>query len=115
MPAVDERPHGDGPAGGRELDRVGEEIADELDESLVVAANRRHLGEVRLECELACARERGRGLDQLATDLVEAHRREVELQSARIEACDEEQVADQALQPLGAAVDDGQEAASAHR
>ena len=36
--------------------------------------------------------------------------REVQLQAARVEPGDEEQVADQALQPLGAAVDDREEA-----
>ena len=109
--AVDERPHRDGPARRRELQRVREQVADELHEPLVIAVDERDRRSTSSSsCDLAGAGERRRRLDDLARDLVDAHRGEVQLQAARIEARHEEEVADQPLQPLRAAVDDREEA-----
>ncbi len=105
--AVHERAHRDRSAGGRELQRIREQVAHELHEPVVVAEHRRYLLEVGLEHDLARACKRDGALDELACH---ARRgvtsREVQLQAARVEPRDEEQVADQALEPLGASVDD---------
>ena len=61
------------------------------------------------QCDLARARKRPGRLDRVADDLVELRVGELQLQAVRVEARNEEQVADQPLQPLGAAVDDREE------
>ena len=79
------------------------------DEALAVAEDRRHVGELGAQVDRAAAGERRRRFDRVAHDRGHVDVGELQLQAVRVEPRDEEQVADQPLQPLGAAVDDREE------
>ena len=77
---------------------------------LADGGNLGYLLQVVLERQLAGLREAGDRLDRLLGDSVEPNAVELQLDPARVEPRDEQEVADEALQPLGAAVDDREEA-----
>ena len=107
--AVDERARDDAPARRRELERVRHEVPDELRESLPVAGDGRDVLDLRHEPDLASARKRRGRLDRVAHDLVEACLAKLQLKPVRVEPRHEEEISDEPLQPLRAAVDDREE------
>ena len=103
--------HVDAAAGGRELERVRDQVVERLPQPARVALDGGdRLGvQAQLDAELVGAR--ARGLDRLGGDVVERGGTGLERQLARLELGDEQQVADQALEALGVALDDVQEVA----
>ena len=101
--------HGDAAALGGELERVRDEVVDDLAEPRAVGFDDRHPRVLERQLDAAVLRGRLRRLDALADEPREVERLRLELELPRLQVADEEQVGHEAEQALGVAVDDAEE------
>ena len=107
--AHDDLPHavgerhvdGDLAAGRRRVQRVRDEVRDDLQDAVAVAEHDRRARGEHLQLDLAGARLLALGADRSLADVEEVDLLDVERELARLEAREVEQVADQALQAPG--------------
>ena len=106
------RAHGDAAAGRGELHRVRDQVRQDLDQSITVAFECRHIGiDLALDRDVACSGIRAQAGHGLLDQRGGRHAGERELDLPELEARDVEQVVDQADQPVGVLQADVQELA----
>ncbi len=103
--------HVDAAARLRELQRVRDEVVQDLRKPRRIPLELRELRRPQAQLDAFRARGRQRALDALLDDLPEVDALKVERELARVDLGDEEEVVHEPEQPLRVAVGDGEEAA----
>jgi hypothetical protein len=95
VPVVRRQCHFHPTAGFGELERVRDQVVENLGQARPVANERRRVSDRGDELDLSALRHRAARLDRFLHDLREIHLLEVDLEGARIDLGEEQQVSDQ--------------------
>ena len=109
--STDANAHVDPAAVGRELDRVRDEVVEELGDARPIPRDEGHGARGEGECDLLGLGLRPGRLDAFGGDRGEVEAVDVEDELAGLHLRDEEQVADEVEEPLRVALDDAEELA----
>jgi hypothetical protein len=98
-------------AGRRELQRVGDQVVENLAEPRAVGAQlaHSHHADVEIECDALLGGGRSRGVDGLPHELLDIGQSGLECDLAGLHLRYEEQVAEQSQQAIGVSFDDRHE------